>query len=47
MFDEGDMDAGILACGQGVGLARDIPTIKELFDRMVAQALDTISRLAG
>jgi NADH:quinone reductase (non-electrogenic) len=47
MFDEGDIDAGILACGQGVGLARDIPTIKELFDRMVVQALDTITRLAG
>ena len=46
MFDNGDVDAGILACGQGVGLARDIPTIKELFDRIAGEAGQAISRLA-
>lgn len=47
MFDQGDVDAGILACGQCVGLAHDIPTVKELFVRMVGEAQQTISRLAG
>jgi NADH:quinone reductase (non-electrogenic) len=46
MFDKGDVDAGILACGQGVGLARDIPTVKELFDRIADEAGQAISRLA-
>ena len=47
MFDDGDIDAGILACGQGVGLARDVPTVKELFDRMAGEARESLSRLAG
>ncbi|MCP4686410.1 MAG: nitronate monooxygenase, partial [Desulfobacterales bacterium] len=29
---------GIVACGQGVGISDDIPTIKELFVRMNARA---------
>jgi len=33
MYDEGDLDVGIISCGQGIGMAHDIPTIKELFDR--------------
>ena len=47
MFDEGDIDAGILACGQGVGLACDIPTVKALFDRMMDEAREAASRLGG
>jgi NADH:quinone reductase (non-electrogenic) len=46
MFNEGDVDAGILACGQGVGMAHDVPTVKELFDRMISEAKQAISRLA-
>ncbi len=47
MYDGGNIDAGILACGQGVGLAHDIPTLKELFDRIVKDADGVISRLAA
>ena len=47
MFNEGDIDAGILACGQGVGLACDVPTVKELFDRMAGEARESLSRLVG
>ncbi len=44
MYDEGDVDKGILACGQGIGLAHDIPTLKELFDRMAAEAEERLGR---
>jgi nitronate monooxygenase len=47
MYNEGDLAAGIVACGQCVGLSRDIPTVKELFDRMMAQADAIRSRLAA
>jgi NADH:quinone reductase (non-electrogenic) len=47
MFDEGDVNAGILACGQGVGLVHDIPTLKELFRRIADEAKSVISRLAA
>jgi nitronate monooxygenase len=47
MYDEGDLDAGILSCGQGVGLTHDIPTIQELFDRMISEAGDMARKLAA
>jgi nitronate monooxygenase len=38
MYDEGDLDEGIMACGQGICFAREILPIKTLFDRMMSQA---------
>ena len=40
---DGDMDAGAWSCGMVVGLINDIPTCKELIDRIIADA-DTIIR---
>ncbi len=47
MYQTGDLDCGIMSCGQGVGLLHDVPTVKELFDRMMAEAEKTVSRLSG
>lgn len=47
MYDGGDLDAGIMSCGQGVGLAHDIPTVQELFDRMMAEAAECVKRIAA
>ena len=38
MYDDGVLDVGVVSCGQGVGLVHDIPTVQELFDRMMAEA---------
>jgi nitronate monooxygenase len=38
MYDQGDLDEGILACGQGICFAREILPVKTLFERMMAQA---------
>ncbi|MCF8142927.1 MAG: nitronate monooxygenase [Deltaproteobacteria bacterium] len=46
MYREGDLDAGIISCGQGVGMAHDIPTIKALFDRMMSEAEGVVKGLA-
>jgi nitronate monooxygenase len=35
---EGDMAAGAWSCGMVVGLINDVPTCKELIDRIMAQA---------
>jgi len=45
---EGDMAAGAWSCGMVAGLIRDIPSVKELIDRIMAEA-DTLikQRLAG
>jgi len=47
MYEKGDLDAGIISCGQGIGMAHDIPTVKELFDSIIAQATDIAKGLAG
>ena len=44
----GDPDGGIWSAGQVQGLIHDIPTVKELIDRIVAEAEDVIKqRMSG
>ncbi|MBW2006301.1 MAG: nitronate monooxygenase, partial [Deltaproteobacteria bacterium] len=47
MYDKGDLDAGIISCGQGVGMVHDILSVKELFDGIIAQATDIVKNLSG
>ncbi len=42
---EGDLDAGAFSCGMVAGLIHDIPTCKELIDRIMAEADEIIGRL--
>jgi nitronate monooxygenase len=35
---DGDMDAGAWSCGMVVGLIRDVPSVKELIDRIISEA---------
>jgi nitronate monooxygenase len=45
---EGEMDAGAWSCGMVVGLINDIPTVKELVDRIITEAEQIIrQRLTG
>ena len=45
---DGDMGAGAWSCGMVVGLINDIPTVKELVDRIMAEAQRIIrQRLTG
>jgi nitronate monooxygenase len=47
MYQEGDLEAGIVSCGQGIGLINDIPTVKEYFDRTVSEAEEIIKKLSN
>ncbi|MEO0682841.1 MAG: nitronate monooxygenase, partial [Pseudomonadota bacterium] len=45
---DGDMDAGAWSCGMVAGLIDDVPTCKELIDRIMTEADAIIAqRLAG
>jgi nitronate monooxygenase len=47
IMQTGAMDAGAWSCGLVAGLVRDIPTVKELIDRIMAEAREIIvARLA-
>jgi len=47
MYDTGELDVGVVPCGQGVGLCHDIPTVQELFDRIIREAGEIAARLAA
>jgi nitronate monooxygenase len=38
MYAEGDLDEGILACGQGICFAREILPVRVLFEDIMSQA---------
>jgi nitronate monooxygenase len=38
MLEDGDMEKGVLSAGQSMGLVRDIPTCRELLDRIMTEA---------
>jgi nitronate monooxygenase len=44
IMKEGEMDAGAWSCGMVAGLIYDIPSVKELIDRIMAQAEEIISK---
>jgi nitronate monooxygenase len=48
VMQDGDMEAGAWSCGMVAGLIHDVPTARELIDRIMAEAEGIIGqRLAG
>ena len=48
IMKQGEMDAGAWSCGMVAGLIHDVPTVKELIDRIMREAEEIIGkRLAG
>lgn len=45
LLETGDLDYGLQSCGQVVGLIHDVPTVKELMDRIIGEAKGIIGRL--
>ena len=46
LLESGDVDNGLLSLGQVVGLVHDIPTVKELMDRIIKEAEEILSNMA-
>jgi NADH:quinone reductase (non-electrogenic) len=44
VMQQGEVDAGAWSCGMVAGLIHDVPTVKELVDRIMRQAGDIIGR---
>jgi NAD(P)H-dependent flavin oxidoreductase YrpB (nitropropane dioxygenase family) len=45
VFDDGKIDSQLASAGQAVGLIHDVPTVKELIDRIVEEAIQIRERL--
>jgi NADH:quinone reductase (non-electrogenic) len=46
MYQEGHLDVGMVSCSQNMSLIKDIPTVQELFDRIMKEADDILNRLS-
>ncbi|MGH8113189.1 MAG: NAD(P)H-dependent flavin oxidoreductase [Rhodanobacteraceae bacterium] len=44
VMQRGEVDSGVISCGMVAGLVHDVPTVKELIDRIMAEAEAVISR---
>ncbi len=44
IMQQGEMDAGVWSCGMVAGLIHDVPTVKELIERIINEAETIISR---
>ncbi|MBT9148750.1 MAG: NAD(P)H-dependent flavin oxidoreductase [Dehalococcoidia bacterium] len=44
LLETGELDRGLQACGQVVGLIHDMPSVKEVIDRIVDEARDIVER---
>lgn len=44
-LDKGDLEHGVIACGQSVGLIHDLPMVKEVIERIVIEASETWEKL--
>ena len=44
IMKKGEMDAGAWSCGMVAGLIRDVPTVKELIDRIMSEAEQIIGK---
>jgi nitronate monooxygenase len=42
----GDVKTGMMSCGQVVGLIHDVPTVKEVVDRIINEASEIMDRLS-
>jgi NAD(P)H-dependent flavin oxidoreductase YrpB (nitropropane dioxygenase family) len=47
VFDDGKIDSQLASAGQAVGLIHDVPTVKELIDRIVEEAIQIRERLSA
>ena len=44
---DGAMDVGVWSCGMVAGLIHDVPTVKELIDRIMREADEIINQRMG
>ena len=44
MIESGDLNQGVFSAGQVIGMIRDVPTVQELFDRIIGEASELMTR---
>jgi len=47
MFESGDVEAGTISCGQGVGLVHDVKPVKDIVQEIMEEAREVAGRMAA
>ena len=47
MYEDGDLNAGVTPCSQGVGIVREIRPVADIIEGMVREATEILGRLSG
>ena len=47
MYDKGEVDVGVISCGQGIGMVHNILTVQELFDGIISEATEIAEKLSN
>ncbi len=47
VWGDGDLDAGVVSCGEVVALVNEIQSVREVIEGIVREAADIHSRLGG
>jgi NAD(P)H-dependent flavin oxidoreductase YrpB (nitropropane dioxygenase family) len=47
MYEEGDVEAGVIACSQSIGIVSEIRPVKEVITGMVEEAREIRERLGA
>jgi len=47
LYEEGNLDVGVVSVGQGVGLIHDMPTVKDLVERIMKETNEIIQKLSN
>jgi NAD(P)H-dependent flavin oxidoreductase YrpB (nitropropane dioxygenase family) len=45
MYEQGDVNAGVIPCSQGIGLAREIKPVAEVISGMVREAQSRLAQV--
>ena len=46
MYEDGDLDAGVIPCSQSIGTVHEIKPVAQVIDEMMREASETLERLA-
>ena len=45
-YDSGDVEGGVIPCGEDVGRIHDIPTVKEVIDEVVVHSEELLKEMS-
>jgi NAD(P)H-dependent flavin oxidoreductase YrpB (nitropropane dioxygenase family) len=46
MYEDGDLNAGVIPCSQSIGIVHEIKPVAEVIEEMMREATETLSAMS-